>query len=327
MNRDVLRKIGIGLVVLIGVGLLVGTYYMDRKEQKHVQASVENLQKEDKLDMKKSGLDSKDQEWQRKLEKKKNGNSNVVILADNIEQSLYDTVYKRMQELNWLGVMVLTDGEVPGGQAGSITREQFDEMVGNGWNYAFSVSTSIEEKGVSGWLSTLDQNIAKWEKAGIANSGIAVCQVGQYSESDKEEIKQALSARGFRALFIIYENDISLAGAYEDSWNEMESVLLREDYSNVTTMMNSAMNEGKSMSVTIGKVTEQPRDTGRELSPAKFERFINQMYDMQDKGYKVLSYTDYESDRKETNGELAQMQKEYEAFLQEKEQKLKELEK
>lgn len=327
MNRGLLRRLGVGLIVVIGAGLLIGTWYVDRKEQKKVQASVQNLQQEDKLDMKKMELESQDQEWQRKLEKKKNGNTDVVIVADNIARSLYQTVYPRMQEMSWQGVMVLSDGEIPGKQPDTMSRDQFEEMLENGWNYAFGVSEPLEDEGdISAWMQAFDQAVTKWEDAGIDNPGIAVCQTGQFSEAIKNAMKQELQSRGFRALFVICENDSDRAGAFDESWNELESVLLRQDYSNVTTLMNEAMGEGKSMSVTLGLVTEEPQDTSRELTPEKFEQFLSQMQDMQENGYHVLSYTDYESDRKASNEELAQVQKEYEIFLQEKEQKIKELE-
>lgn len=98
MNREWLRKAGIVLVVLVGIGLLAGTRYMDKKEQKQVEESVQNLQDQDKIDMKKADLESQDQEWQRNLEKKKMGNKNVVIVSDNINQGVYQTVYPRMKE-------------------------------------------------------------------------------------------------------------------------------------------------------------------------------------------------------------------------------------
>ena len=58
MNRELLRRLGVGLIVVIGAVLLIGTWYVDRKVQKKVQASVQNLQQEDKLDMKKMELES-----------------------------------------------------------------------------------------------------------------------------------------------------------------------------------------------------------------------------------------------------------------------------
>lgn len=327
MNREWLRRAEIVLVVLAGIGLLAGTRYMDKKEQKQVEESVQNLQDQDKVDMKKADLESQDQAWQRNLEKKKMGNKNVVIVSDNINQGVYQTVYPRMKELGWKGVLVLNDGTVPEKQTEDVTKEQFDEMTENGWDYAFSVSDTIDENGdMSGWFASLDQAMDKWKSAGIDNPGIAVCQVGQYSEANQKKLKQELQAREFHALIVICENEISMEEEFEESWNEMQSVLLRQDYSNVTTMMKSAVGEGKSMSIALCKVTEQPQDTSRELTPAKFEQLVSQIQDMEDSGYQVLSYTEYEKDRKATNEELVQMQSKYEVFLKDKEEKLKELE-
>lgn len=326
MNRGLLYKAGIVAVILAGIGLFVGTQYIDRKEQKKVQSSVEDIQKKDTLDMKKADLDSEDQSWQRKLAKKANGNPDVVIVADNIDQSLHDVMYSRMQELDWQGVMVLTDGKMPDGQDGRMTAEQFAEMTASGWDYAFAISEDVGESGIAGWLTALDQDVAKWTQAGMVNPGIAVCRADQYPEEHREEMKQELLNRGFRALLIVCDNEITYAGAYDASWNTMESVFLKEELSNVTEMMQGALKAEQSMSVTLGRVTDQVQDESSELSPEKFEKFISQMQDMVNNGYAVLSYSAYESDRNAANEELAQMQSEYDAFLKDKEEQLKKLE-
>ena len=85
-------------------------------------------------------LENQDKEKQKELKAKANGNQDILITVDGIDKSLYTTVYPGVVGLESRGTFILKDGIAPGERPEDISREEFDDLVVNGWNYAYSVS-------------------------------------------------------------------------------------------------------------------------------------------------------------------------------------------
>lgn len=323
MDREGKLKIVAVVGIILGIGILAGLFYWDKKDQEKVQSSIstEEEKKEEAAWELENQIEKEDSDWQRKMDKKSKGEPSVLVTVSSIDESLYTKIYPKMQEQGYKGMFALSDGVIPGEKDGEITREQFEDLLNNGWNYAFSITAKRDEKNSAEWLKALDVAIARWKENGIENPGILVCQNGQYTDDLQNELKN----RGIHFIVEIKDKQITFEGDYKEDWHKMESVFLKEDYSNVTTMMKSAKEAGQSLGITLYCAKDQVANTEKELSVKKLDQFISQLEDMTKDGYQILSYGEYIDSRKKSNGELAEMKKEYEAFRKDKQEQLEQI--
>ena len=190
MEKEEKFKIIAIIGIIIGVVILAGLFYMDKKDRSKAFASLstEEADKEKKLSELDLKLDKEDASLQDQITQKENGDPMVITLVSGIDESLYTTIYPQMNERGYKGLFTLTDGIAPGEREGEITADQWNEMTGNGWNYAFAVSMDLSNENQGEWLQALDAAIAQWTEKGIANSGNLVCANGQACDNIREEL-------------------------------------------------------------------------------------------------------------------------------------------
>lgn len=311
------------VIIIIGAIVLTGMLYLDHtrkidnsKKLQSVQGEIGPLEKEY------TELSEKNSQMKKELEEKEIGTKSLMLTVDSMEQSVYDTVYPKMTESGYHGTLVLSDGQIPGETDTMYSGKAFDKMLSGGWDYAVSVSAKTSADDISEWQNSLEDAIVKWEKAGIQIPTVYVCKAGQYQDA----MKEVLQEKGFNFVVNVQEDTIELASTYDDSWCVFENVYLKEVVSNVTTMMKSAQTAGKSMGISFGTVVEKVTDDNVELSVNKFEQLLNQVKDMQDKGFTIYNASEYRSDHQKTNEEVAQMKEQYDAEIAQNEARMQEIE-
>lgn len=310
-DRERVLKILACVVCVIGVIALAFMIYDDKKDRARDQQVAVAAEEKDNsaYNVAKKEYKTKCAEWEKKLEAKTYGNLDVVLTVNSIDQSIYDYVFPEMQQENYHGTLVLSDGIAPGERQEDMTREQFDAMRTAGWNYAFALTASAKED-FTAWENALDQAVAQWAEKGIRQPAVFVCKEDQYEKGMDKSLKK----RNITALIVVKDNKIGLEETYENDWNELESITLRENYSNVTTMMKEALSNERSMGITFARVLETPEDKNQDLSQKKFGQFMSQLQDMKEKGASILNYQEYAADRQASNSELEQMKKEYQQY-------------
>lgn len=323
-DREHMLKIVAVVVCVIGVIALMFMVYSDKKERARDQqaATADEKREMSAYGMAKTEYQTKCMEWKKKIKAKSYGNLDVVLTVDSIDRSIYDYVFQEMMQVDYCGTLVLYDGIAPGDRPEDMTREEFDVMRSSGWNYAFGLTISAKDD-LTGWKEALDRAVSQWDGKGIEQPSVFVCREDQYAEGMDESLKKY----NITALVVVKDKKIGLAETYKSDWNELDSIMLKENYSNVTTMMKEALANGRSMGITFGKVLEIPEDKNQELSQKKFGQFISQLQDMEKNGAKIVNYQEYAADRQASNTELAQLKEEYQQYKTEQKAHLEKLKK
>ena len=93
--------------------------------------------------------------------------------------------------------------------------------------------------------------------------------------------------------------------------------------------MKSAAKSNRSLSITLSKVTDtaqaQIQDPAMELSTEKFTSFLDELNGMAEKGYRITSFGEYLDTRRNNNAECDALKQQYEAFQNEKEEKINQI--
>lgn len=322
MEKEKLIKLFAIIITIVGSVILIVLMYTDKAEKKVVQYQA--AQEEKKLQSsqyaKIESLEKQDTTWQRKLKEKTYGNTDLLLLSDGIDQSLYTTIYPWMNGISARGTFILKNGIVPGERPEDISRDEFNELLTAGWNYAYSVDLP-EDKQLEGWKSTLDAAIAHWNEAGIWQPDVYVCGIGQYVEG----MEEALQERGFHFLLLDKNNDADLAETFDAGWQTMDALVLSKNNNPSEAYMDKMLNDKQSLCISIGRVMEQAEHPESDMSLKDFEDLMENMQKLQEKQVQILSYQEYIADRNAANEELSSMQEEYQIFQKKKEKKVKEL--
>ena len=80
------------------------------------------------------------------------------------------------------------------------------------------------------------------------------------------------------------------------------------------------------MGISFGMVTEEVTDDSTQLSVNKFEQLLDQVKDMQDKGFAICNASEYRADHQRTNEEMAQLKEQYDAAVADNEARMQEIE-
>ncbi len=316
-------QVAIAAVIIIGVIALAGMLFFDHTKKSEGQKKLQAVHDEiGPLEKEYTELSEQNSQMKKDLDEKAIGTKSLLLTVDSMEQSVYDIVYPKMTELGYHGTLVLSDGQVPGKADNMYSRKAFAGMLSDGWDYAVSVSAQTSADDISEWKQSLEDAIAKWEAAGIEIPAVYVCKTGQYQDA----MNEVLQEKGFSFVVNVQEDTIELSASYDDSWSVFDSVYLKEVLSNVTTMMKSAQTAGKSMGISFGMVTEEVTDDSTQLSVNKFEQLLDQVKDMQDKGFAICNASEYRADHQRTNEEMAQLKEQYDAAVADNEARMQEIE-
>lgn len=168
------KRIASFLIVLLA-GLLAFLLWQDHREQqqneKHLTALADEVQP---LDQKRQELQSELTLLEKEYEARMEGVSMEELLITELDAILYTDMYPLTQEYQVTGVLALSQEQFPD-QEGKISREQFNELINNGWSYCLSWSG---EGDLSVWLTGMQEQL---KAAGLAMPEVLYFQSGAYS--------------------------------------------------------------------------------------------------------------------------------------------------
>ncbi len=183
-----MRKIGIGLatiVVIAGI-LLLGFYFKEEGERKE-QANKRHALMENELNplsVRKREIERELRNLEETKEEKIQAKGTTILLFTDMDKQIYKKAYPTMQEYGFKGVLLISEERYPGAED-CVTKEQFDEMIADGWTYCVqwneSESVSVWQKSQSKLLSGLD----------LEDTDVVYFPKGTYKKEYKADLKKA----------------------------------------------------------------------------------------------------------------------------------------
>lgn len=236
-----------------------------------------------------------------------------------------------------------------------INTEQFKEMVDFGWEYAVSVEeeTSGEEETedetgeeaesqtetenqtegedaeseteTDDFLKRLDLTIASLESQGIKRPDLVFLE----DEEASDEVLAGLSERGFSMANVITAKGTPLIGKLpEKGLCRIDSALLNQDDDDLTKVLYDAASKGACLAISVNDVLRISKDSEKEINLVKFSAFLGKISTLEAEGaISVMTYSEFYDYKKQSARDLLKLQKKYEKFQEEMNQRLAEIDK
>ena len=185
-KRDKILLFFLIICLVILILLLFIDNIQDKKKEEELKVASEEVRKSEIVTTKQR---NELNQIKRKIARKKRGDPNIIIIVNSIDRSLYDIVYPQMQKYGWQGIFVLTNGCIPGEKKDDITWDEYQELIQNGWDYAFSIST--EASGEQQAEKVVNKAIKKWNEKGVDTPKIFVYEkskIENLSEKDRKSV-------------------------------------------------------------------------------------------------------------------------------------------
>ena len=145
-----MRRVGIGLATIVIIaGILLLGYYFKEEGEKRAQDSKRHAMMENELNplsVRKRELERQMREMEENKEAKVQAKGTTVLMFTDMAPQIYKKAYPIMQGYDFKGVLVISEKNYPGAED-CMSKEQFDEMVEDGWTYCvqWSDSESVSE--------------------------------------------------------------------------------------------------------------------------------------------------------------------------------------
>lgn len=152
-----LKKVAIivSIVLVIGLGVFIGVV----QHQENKQVELETEWQEERLPFQVQ-LKEYEQEmvdlanvYEADLQPK----ATVQFLFTDLSAKIYTECYPDMQKMNFTGVLAVAENQLPGDE-GCLTKDQFKELVENGWTVCVLWE---EETNSSSWFTNLKKDLEK----------------------------------------------------------------------------------------------------------------------------------------------------------------------
>ncbi|MDO4345511.1 MAG: hypothetical protein Q4C50_12000 [Eubacteriales bacterium] len=350
------RKNGFLTIVLILLsiaGVAVAVMFLreegelDSERQAKVAQLSEQLQP---LNEERKEWDAQDKEWLKRLEEKKKGKSCVLLNFDNMSENLYETVFELMDQYGFRGTFAFRNGRLPGWGDTDMSRDEFDEMMHSGWEYALSIGEEHEEQdtSVSYWeratetesetetsadegdgsdeagetesyLAQLDDFISTLEGNGVTASRILFCDSDQYQETTE----RALAERGFQMVCVKDEQEFPVLGERGETIWKIDAGIYNQKDTDIEELLEKTVESGESLAIYINDVQKLSQDAEYDLSLTRFTSLLNKLKAMEEEGrIYLLTYSELNQYEEQQAEEYEQLTKEYAAFRREMEEAL-----
>lgn len=265
-----MRKIGIGMatIAIIAGILLLGWYFKEDSEEKSkAQKQHAMMEKElNPLSVRKREVERQLRELEEHKEETIQAKGTTVLLFTDMDKQIYKKAYPIMQEFGFKGVLLISKELYPGAE-GCMTKEQFDEMIADGWTYCVKWS---ESEDVSAWQKEQEQLLASLN---LELTDTVYFPEGTY----KEEYKAGLKKMGYCSIAHCGDENIPLipkevSGAiwFPGSYGMSDA--------GPRNYLNDAMEQGSSIVYRIGFTQEEEL-----FDKATFESMLNWMESYEEK--------------------------------------------
>lgn len=183
-----MRRIGIGLAtVVIIAGILLLGYYFQQENEERKQANEKHAEMENELmplSVRKRELERLLREMEENKETEIQTKGTTVLMFTDMNKQIYKKAYPVMEGYGFRGVLLISEEHYPGAE-GCITKEQFDEMIADGWTYCVQWS---ESESVSKWHKKQKELLSS---LGVDATDAVYFPAGTYKKDYKAELKKA----------------------------------------------------------------------------------------------------------------------------------------
>lgn len=222
MDKDVklkriLQIITVLLVLVLG-GLILWNYLDSRKtEEQYVALSQETAP----LFAKKSDLERQIEALEKEYQVRINGKGTLTLLFTELTGQIYEEMYPKMLEHNFVGVLAVSDTAFPG-EDGCMTAQQLEELLQKGWSICLQWD-GVDE--LEPWLKDMQERL---KQANLEVPKLIYFETDTYQmEYDELLVEYGMEAvihhqeEGLPTLTTRTEEGIWHIGAW--GWNQMNA--------------------------------------------------------------------------------------------------------
>ncbi|MCI6675658.1 MAG: hypothetical protein MSG78_01905 [Clostridiales bacterium] len=313
-------KIMIPILVIVLAVLLIGN---EKEETKKQHALAEQAAYVNGLKKNISKTQKEIQTLKEDREKSINKKVSITLCVEQTDASLYEQVKPVFDSYGMQGMFVIKNGALPGSK-NVITREQYDEMIEQGWEAAIGTWDDLNlerEKDREVWTERLDTLIAEMNEQKIAVPNRYYFKRGSYSEECKEELQK----RGF-SLICHYEQVASFYGIeWNKNWNPIGVYQISQENYDIEEIMKQ-LQEHKASVLFGTRNVGISGSNSLDCSISSYRTVLQSLQEMQEEGsVEVVSASKLYETRLKTYTNANKEDDSYQKELQEKKDKLKEL--
>lgn len=218
----------------------------------------------------------------------------ILLNFDNmIQKNMYGVVYPLLESFGFKGTFYLGEKLALGG--GYITKEQFDEMIDNGWDYSFygaSGSTFGFDSDYNDAYNYVKDIIEFRKQEGIPLPIAWFCQNGQTSNT----FSRVLRDLGFKIVRGTGQPCINYFGedSLETRFNSFHTTQTDSRLEQMKDLVVEAIDQGSIISVFTHQLLETPDITGINSTVEDWTKFLTFLKEKVDNGLiEVLTYKEF----------------------------------
>ncbi|WP_342994250.1 BppU family phage baseplate upper protein [Enterococcus faecium] len=211
----------------------------------------------------------------------------ILLGFDNSKKNLYDTIYPLLKERGFVGTFAWQMGNYPGSTTAYLTQAQFDELMGNGWDYAMYGYVGTPPSDISDWsqYDTL-YNVLKSYVDLLKSKGIST-PVSYFCPNNKSTapLIKALKSLGFKLLR--NRSTQELIGNYDFDSFETSCFQIRDINDSLLkakARIDTAIQTGQSLRIFTHEVVTSTDSTGLNVSSATYTDLLNYIKEKVDAG-------------------------------------------
>ena len=211
----------------------------------------------------------------------------ILLGFDNSKKNLYDTIYPLLKERGFVGTFAWQMGNYPGSTTAYLTQDQFDELMGNGWDYAMYGYVGTPPSDISDWsqYDTL-YNVLKSYVDLLKSKGIST-PVSYFCPNNKSTapLIKALKSLGFKLLR--NHSTQELIGNYDfDSFETscFQIQDINDSLLKAKARIDTAIQTGQSLRIFTHEVVTSTDSTGLNVSSATYTDLLNYIKEKVDAG-------------------------------------------
>lgn len=182
-----MRKLGTGFaVIIVIVGILLLGFYFKKEEEKSLREEQHHAMMEKELNplsVRKREVERRLRQLDEEKEDKLQIKGSTVLLFVDAKEEVYKSAYPIMKQYGYQGVLLLTRDSYPGAE-GCMTKEQFDELLLEGWTYCVKWEKADS---VSKWNKTVEKQLLDLS---LEKTSCVYFELETYSKDYKEALKK-----------------------------------------------------------------------------------------------------------------------------------------
>lgn len=201
----------IAMAALFGYFLLVD--YPEMKQNLIPKASTSEPETEDQERERDNMVETVDEEDESESEEKETSlddletqivNTKTVLLVGSIQESVYDVIYPTLEDADYLGTLLFTNGHLTG-DYGQLSTTQFQSLVNAGWAFAVGgIDTDLDDEA---WRSSLLAELDRIKRRSGVLPTVYFFEAGEY----RSELETILAEEGFAAFYCAEEDLTAVA--------------------------------------------------------------------------------------------------------------------